>query len=320
VFSLFYYRSIKASLAFVFVRCIFFVRITDFIETSFLIIGRPCPVSRDRESLKNSAFYSLTTSRLLLMIMPPLKGKIDSMLEDYLVDAGKYYAKKKGKRASPLELENYKKNFTEKVNKYIKEFEVEVSEKLKSKDWDKEFNKFKNKEDVSSKDKWIRHARSNYIEKLYSRIWKSLKKSFISKYNKEPQEKDFMEFPKIASVHFYRKVLESLRMETVAKESKLEEGVVITRYGFHGEKYENIDFLINCHHEHTINMAKNKNGALSNSKNNNISQKTRPKSLNPFLQIIKQGGDSKKPVAKRLSDDGNDRENIKVRKINKDLL
>ncbi|PKY49216.1 hypothetical protein RhiirA4_405212 [Rhizophagus irregularis] len=88
--------------------------------------------------------------------------------------------------------------FSNKVNKYVKEFEDEVSEKLKNKDWDKEFNKLKNKEDIS-KDKWIRQARSLYIEKLYSHIWKSLKKSFLSKYNKEPQEKDLIEFPKIAA-------------------------------------------------------------------------------------------------------------------------
>jgi hypothetical protein len=250
--------------------------------------------------------------------MSHFKSKIDSMIEDYFLDAGKYYAQKNGgQRASSSVLEDHKKNFTDKVNKYIKEFEDEVSKKLKSKDWDKEFNKLKNKEDTLSKDKWIRHTRSNYIEKLYSRIWKSLKKSFISEHNKEPQEKDLMEFPKIAAVYFYRKVLESLRMETVIKESKREDGnAVITRYGFHGKKYENIDLSIN---ERVLNLAKDKIGAPLNNKNNNNTQKTRPKSLNPFLQIIKQGGDFKKPVAKRLSEDGNDRRNIKARKINKDL-
>src|SRR5437763_15266024 len=117
--------------------------------------------------------------------MSHFKCKIDSMIEEYLMDAGKYYAQKNGRRASTLEIQGYKKNFSNKVNSYVKEFENEVSKKLKSKDWDKEFDKLKNKEDTSSKDKWIRQERSNYIEKLYSRIWKSLKKSFLSKYNKE---------------------------------------------------------------------------------------------------------------------------------------
>ncbi|RIA83245.1 hypothetical protein C1645_834103 [Glomus cerebriforme] len=242
--------------------------------------------------------------------MSQFKNKIDFMIEEYLVDAGKYYAQKKERRASTSELEDYKKNFVNKVNRYIKEFEEEVSKKLKSKDWDKEFNKLKNKEDTLSKDKWIRQARSNYIEKLYSRIWKSLKKSFLSKYNKELQEKDLMEFPKIAAVYFYRKVLESLRKETIIKESKREESksaTPITRYGFHDEKCGNTELL---NYERVNNLAKNKNGASSCNHPQRIS-------LNPFLQIIKQGNDSKKTIAKRLSEDENDKENMKARKINK---
>jgi hypothetical protein len=252
--------------------------------------------------------------------MSQFKSKVDFMVEEYLVDAGKYYAQKNERRASTSELEDYKKTFSNKVNKYVKEFEEEVSEKLKNKDWDKEFNKLKNKEDVS-KEKWIRQTRSLYIEKLYSHIWKSLKKSFLSKYNKEPQEKDLIEFPKIAAVYFYRKVLESLRKGSVIKESKREESKiaapsVITRYGFHSEKRENANLLINPHHERVNNLVKGKNGT---SLFNHDSQKIRPKSLNPFLQIIKQGNDSQKTIAKRLSEGGNDRENTKSRKINKDL-
>ncbi|CAB4438665.1 unnamed protein product [Rhizophagus irregularis] len=253
--------------------------------------------------------------------MSHFKSKIDFMIEEYLVDAGKYYAQKNERRASTSELEDYKKTFSNKVNKYVKEFEDEVSEKLKNKDWDKEFNKLKNKEDIS-KDKWIRQARSLYIEKLYSHIWKSLKKSFLSKYNKEPQEKDLIEFPKIAAVYFYRKVLGSLRRGSVIKESKRENSKnavpngVITRYGFHGEKRESVDLLINHHHDRVNKLVKGKNGASSF---NHDPQKIRPKSLNPFLQIIKQGNDSQKTIAKRLSEGGNERENIKARKINKDL-
>src|SRR6266498_3852317 len=111
--------------------------------------------------------------------MSLFKNRIDSMIEGYLVDAGKYYAQRNERRASVLELEDYKKNFLEKVHKHIKVFESEVSNKLKRKDWDRQFDKLKNKEDIPSKDKWIRQARSNYIEKLYSRIWKSLKKGFL---------------------------------------------------------------------------------------------------------------------------------------------
>lgn len=245
--------------------------------------------------------------------MSNFKSKIDILIEEYLVDAGKYYAQKNERRASTSELEDYKKTFSNKVNKHIKEFEGEVSEKLRSKDWDKEFNKLKNKEDIS-KDKWIRQARSIYIEKLYSRIWKSLKKSFLSKYNKEPDEKDLVEFPKIAAVYFYRKVLESLRKETI-KESKCEESKnpapsVITRYGFHSENCESFNLFINHRHERVNNLVKDKNGASS---------LIRQKSLNPFLQIINQGNDSKKTIAKRLSEGGNDRENTKARKINIDL-
>ncbi|CAG8468383.1 11884_t:CDS:1 [Funneliformis mosseae] len=247
--------------------------------------------------------------------MSHFKSKIDSTIEEYLVDAGKYYAQKKGRRASVLELEDYKKNFIEKVNSHIKEFEKEVCKKLKKKDWEKEFNKLENKEDISSKDKWIRQARSNHIEELYSRIWKSLKKGFLSKYNKEPQEKDFMEFPKIAAVYFYRKVLGSIRKETTIKESRREESSknatpnVITRHGFHGEKCQNINLLIDHHRERVNNLVKDKIGASSSNP-----QRSRLKSLNPFLQIINQGETSKK--AKRLSEGGNDKENIKARKIN----
>ncbi|GBB85973.1 hypothetical protein RclHR1_12400001 [Rhizophagus clarus] len=249
--------------------------------------------------------------------MSHFKSKLDFMVEEYLVDAGKYYAQKNERRASTSELEDYKKAFSTKVNKYVKEFEEEVSEKLKNKDWDKEFNKLKNKEDMS-KDKWIRQARSLCIEKLYSHIWKSLKKSFLSKYNKEPQEKDLIEFPKIAAVYFYRKVLESLRKGSVIKESKREEpknvaSSVITRYGFHDDKRKSVDLLID-HHKRVNNL-----GKIGAPLFNHDPQKIRPRSLNPFLQIIKQGNDSQKTIAKRLSESGNERENTKTRRISKDL-
>ncbi|CAB4484283.1 unnamed protein product [Rhizophagus irregularis] len=59
--------------------------------------------------------------------MSHFKSKIDFMIEEYLVDAGKYYAQKNERRASTSELEDYKKTFSNKVKKYVKEFEDETS-------------------------------------------------------------------------------------------------------------------------------------------------------------------------------------------------